>query len=665
MRIKKRSQFPLFVVVATCIAANFASAVTTNVPSGTTAYLFSTLSAADGLTKTGQGTLTVGGGTTNTYTGWTFIDAGALVAAKSSALGRITEGTIVARGASLLLSNNISIAAESLFLSGTGIGLLGALGNIGGTNRYQGPISLLAASQISATAGTLALGTTINAAGFALSLSNSDEASIIVAGSIDGIGSTVTKAGNGTLVLQAANNYDGGTSIGAGAVRIADGGALGTSAAGTDVLRNAALELSNNITVEMEPLNLSGSGIRAGGALRNISGDNTYRGVITNASDARINSDAGTLSLSGAINANNRRLSFGGSGNIAMSGAISNSSVGLRKDGTGTVTLRGVSDYSGDILIDSGALEVASGSAIADNGSVLLFSTNSTGTLLVSASETIGGLYAGSTNSSAKVNIAAGQSLTVASGAFNSSIVGAGSLVKTSGGNLTLGGNTSTYSGGTTVSSGALIVNGSGSTGSGVLTVAAGASLGGSGSVAGAATIGGVHSPGTKVWTSGAGTSAGAQTFSNNLTYTELSSFAWELLANTAQARSRGIDYDGVNVEGNLIFNGSVTLDLSFNSTGSSVDWNDALWAVDQSWVLFQVSLSTSREINLQLNPVDWVDANGTSFSSVRGSPGTAFSVVKSGENVLLNYNAVPEPSTYALLLMTGAGVLWWARRRN
>lgn len=29
------------------------------------------------------------------------------------------------------------------------------------------------------------------------------------------------------------------------------------------------------------------------------------------------------------------------------------------------------------------------------------------------------------------------------------------------------------------------------------------------------------------------------------------------------------------------------------------------------------------------------------------------------------NIGAVPEPSTYALLLMTGAGALWWARRRR
>jgi hypothetical protein len=33
--------------------------------------------------------------------------------------------------------------------------------------------------------------------------------------------------------------------------------------------------------------------------------------------------------------------------------------------------------------------------------------------------------------------------------------------------------------------------------------------------------------------------------------------------------------------------------------------------------------------------------------------------------NVFTGLTAVPEPSTYALLLMTGAGALWWARRRR
>jgi hypothetical protein len=36
-----------------------------------------------------------------------------------------------------------------------------------------------------------------------------------------------------------------------------------------------------------------------------------------------------------------------------------------------------------------------------------------------------------------------------------------------------------------------------------------------------------------------------------------------------------------------------------------------------------------------------------------------------SANTILLdNIGAVPEPSTCALLLLTGAGALWWSRRR-
>jgi autotransporter-associated beta strand protein len=309
------------------------------------------------------------------------------------------------------------------------------------------------------------------------------------------------------------------------------------------------------------------------------------------------------------------------------------------------------------IIIDTGTLEVASGFAISDAGRVG-FSSSRSGTLLVSKSETIGGLSGGS-DSNGIVSIASEQTLTLAasggSQTFAGRISGPGSLVKTNGGIQALTG-ANTFAGGTLVKAGALIVNGMNSTGSGVLTVSAGATLGGFGSVSGATSIAGIHSPGA---------SPGVQTFLSDLTYEDLASVSWELISNTSEASARGADYDGVNVDGNLTFNGNVALDLSFNSAGSSVDWNDPFWSVSQNWVLYQVALSTTGAINLQLNPVDWLDANGSSFNAVRGGSGSTFSVSKSGENIVLSYNVVPEPSTYALLLMTGAGALWWARRRR
>ena len=44
-------------------------------------------------------------------------------------------------------------------------------------------------------------------------------------------------------------------------------------------------------------MTLNGAGISSGGALRNISGNNSYAGLITLGSATRINSDSGTLTL--------------------------------------------------------------------------------------------------------------------------------------------------------------------------------------------------------------------------------------------------------------------------------------------------------------------------------------------------------------------------------
>jgi hypothetical protein len=48
-------------------------------------------------------------------------------------------------------------------------------------------------------------------------------------------------------------------------------------------------------------------------------------------------------------------------------------------------------------------------------------------------------------------------------------------------------------------------------------------------------------------------------------------------------------------------------------------------------------------------------------FSYPRTSPSAGFAVI--GPNA--TFDVVPEPSTYALLAMTAAGALWWARRRR
>jgi sulfatase modifying factor 1 len=54
-----------------------------------------------------------------------------------------------------------------------------------------------------------------------------------------------------------------------------------------------------------------------------------------------------------------------------------------------------------------------------------------------------------------------------------------------------------------------------------------------------------------------------------------------------------------------------------------------------------------------------WGSFEGALNSATRGSDGPQ------SDNYAFRVASVPEPSTYALLLMAGAGALWWARRRR
>ena len=110
-----------------------------------------------------------------------------------------------------------------------------------------------------------------------------------------------TKLGGGTLFLSGSNSYSGATLVSEGVLRIANSLALGDVAGTTTVSSGAALEVLGDISVEGETLTLNGSGISSQGALRNISGNNSFSGPILLGSDVRIQSDSDRLTLSGGI----------------------------------------------------------------------------------------------------------------------------------------------------------------------------------------------------------------------------------------------------------------------------------------------------------------------------------------------------------------------------
>jgi autotransporter-associated beta strand protein len=325
---------------------------------------------------------------------------------------------------------------------------------------------------------------------------------------------TLSLTGSGILTLTGANTYAGLTTVSTGVLNIQNANALGTVAAGTSVTSGAALQIQGGITTGAEALTLNGTGVSADGALRNISGDNTYAGLVTLSAATRINSNAGTLTLSntGRIQASGSGidLTVGGSGNTTIAGIDTGSGSTLTKDGAGTLTLTKTNTFSGGLAVNEGTVRLLtsdyyalnlSGSVSIASGAVLTADqqtanhhhigvvTLNGGTLTSingpagaanddgygifflqggvavggSSMSTISATTVGFNNGSFNVgDVAVGTDLLVSSELVPSSV---GALIKTGDGTMMLTG-ANTYTTATTISAGTLQIGAGGTTGS-------------------------------------------------------------------------------------------------------------------------------------------------------------------------------------------------------
>lgn len=116
---------------------------------------------------------------------------------------------------------------------------------------------------------------------------------------------------------------------------------------------------------------------------------------------------------------------------------------------------------------------------------------------------------------------------------------------------------------------------------------------------------------------------------------------------------------------GNLTFATETSLLLSFNGLDSTVSWADPFWKVNRSWTIYDLSTGTTTGLaNLMIvggNPED--DLGNQLSPTERGY----FTTSLSGQDVMLNFIAVPEPSMYALTVTSLAcgGYVAWRRRKR
>jgi fibronectin-binding autotransporter adhesin len=172
--------------------------------------------------------------------------------------------------------------------------------------------------------------------------------------------SGLTKAGTGNLVLSGNNTFSAPVTVSAGTLTLAHNNALG--AAGTSnntVSSGATLALQGNISVNEGSFGVGGTGVGGTGAIRNVSGTNTLGGTINLQSDTSIVATAGSLTFTGDLAASSN-LTTSGAGNVTFSGGGYGSG-NITQNGSGTLTFSGSSSTSlgGALTINDGTVALA------------------------------------------------------------------------------------------------------------------------------------------------------------------------------------------------------------------------------------------------------------------------------------------------------------------
>jgi len=296
--------------------------------------------------------------------------------------GTTGTNTLIIQGSTAGVGVESGVIADSPGTSVTGT-LLQAAGS-GQSYLYVANASGLFSTGVTVSATTGGTGTVSGIVGDYVSLGGQNLSSALAAGSVVTFGggavvpTGVTKKGTGTWILSGNNSYTGSTTVSNGILNIQNSNALGSTTVGTSVASGATLQLQGGISVGNEALTIAGTG--AGGtnpgtgALENVSGTNTYGGLLTLTGATTISSDAGSLALSntGTITGAADNVTLTGAGNGSISSVIGTTTGSLSKTGTGAWTLAGINTYTGTTKVSAGTLNVtgslASGSAVTIGG---------------------------------------------------------------------------------------------------------------------------------------------------------------------------------------------------------------------------------------------------------------------------------------------------------
>ena len=490
------------------------------------------------LTKSGLGYLTLGGN--NTYAGDTTV-TGRLTVAANNALGTTDGATIVSTGGQVRINNLVTVSGERLTLSGTGESTSeGALRIASGTATWGGIVTLAANATVLAGGGNVlkigpGSGTAINLQGNTLDYTGAGGHEVL--GGVFGTGG-IAKRGSGPLTLSGSGSYSGATTIALGKIVANATSALGTSPVTT---AGGSLELQGGFDVGGGLLTLNGE------SLTNVSGNNTYSGPVTAVTSSRIFVTSGTMTLSNTITASSSPITFSGNGVTLISGnlgaGLTSLDINAKASDVPTVIVAGSNpDFTGTVDVQVGSLQLGNG--------------GTTGALPTNKAITVGGA-----NANARFIVKQSDTVTQGTDFFSGPLTGKGGFTQAGSGTTVLNA-ANVYLGTTNVDAGTLIINGNQAGATGAVTVANGATIGGSGTIGGAVIVNGILSPGN---------SPGLLTV-GSLDLRAGSTTLMQIIGAGNLAGTAGTAYDKlvISTAGGLGYGG--TLDLDFANTTTFAD---------------------------------------------------------------------------------------------
>ncbi len=592
-------------------------------PSTAGLSLYGYIGGSGGITKKGAGTLGLYDGA-NDFTGGVTVKNGTLVI-----------------GASSHIENEYAEEGDEII----GTHVVGPVGR--GTLKFE--TNCTTPGLALADAGPYTLDNEIDLGCFdgTVNINTGTGATLTLTGYISGYAG-ITKLGGGTLTLTGDNEFEGDFYVSQGTVNANNNYALG----------DGALEFGNST-----------------GSTVNFNTNCPVIGGLEGSSDKDVVNLAGVDNVGAHLTIyQNEDSAY--AGKIVGAGSVT-------KENCGTLTLSGASTFSGGFTLAQGELILA-GSSYSANGTAIDYSPVGTGDLTLDSGTTLGVLGNGIGILNRVMLPGSGSVTFDAQHATDSlrldgALVGATDIYKTGLGSLILNhDNSASFTGGTYLNGGTVVANVNGALGTGAihfdggaLKIADGVVLGNTLDLAAGGTLAGnwafhtAQSFGSGV-TLSPGNSPGTMTFTAGLTLNN---------GNTFNVEINGVsDNPGTGGSSDLMDVRNSTTHDSFLNVGSLTTHGYTLNIIS----LDLLGGDVAGAVNGLTGPASWTifksdgivgtfDANN--FDLVYGQfyGGGIFALTQVGNDLVLNFTPVPEPSTYALmgLGLCLSGVAAWRKRRR